>query len=171
MRYITKKDSETGKKFLEVKKKMDEAQKAQRALALELGAKEWREGYFVRFGGISSLIFPDPEQVDKKVWKNVNKVKDEWMPRLTNKVGRAIHERIDNLPVVTSLDLNKCIGFNDKFKGIGVDFNNEEYISYITQPEWNAPVPEDCEEITYTRYNEMFGKVVAKKEEKEPADN
>jgi hypothetical protein len=156
MNFITKRTSETGKKFEAIVKRIDEAFNVQKKLAKEFGAKQWRPAYWVVAGGFSALDI-DSEKVDKKIWKNVNS--NEWMPRLTTKEGKEIQQRFDAMPKVTRGDLNTCIGFNDSlFRCIGFTRTNKEYFGFIVGDDWGVKIPSDCEEVTVSRYKELFKK-------------
>ena len=82
MYFITKKDSETGKKFQKIAEKLEVCFENQKALAEKYGFTSWRGEYWVAAGGISSVIFPKGTTVDTKVWKEVRN--GEYMPRLNN---------------------------------------------------------------------------------------
>lgn len=154
--YITKKTSATGCKFQAIFEKYDIAFSAQKALSKKYGFEEWRHAYWVIYGGISSVR--KIKDLDTKVWKKVTEVDNEsYSPKKSSKLGKIIHEDFKNLPVITIEELNNCIGFEEKmFKSIGVAFNNESYVGFITDEKWNITVPKDCEEVTLTKYNELF---------------
>lgn len=157
MKFKTKRSSETGKKFAVVEKKADECLKAQKELAKKIGYYSWRGSYACTFGGVSSVIFKDHRSVNKVLWKNVNKSVLEWMPRLNNKEGKAIYEKMLALPRVSGHELNTCIDFNGSpFKTIGVSFLNKTYIGFEVSEDWKVKIPSDCEEITTTEYNKLF---------------
>lgn len=156
MYYITTKTGTTGKKFASISKKMNECLVAQIKLSKKLGFKTWRDAYWVVSGGLSAVIFQNPEKVDKKVWKNVNDSKDEWMPRLNTKEGKEIQLLMSELPVTELGALNKCIDFNDNWKAIGFDARNKKYFCFMTEEKWNLKVPKDCTEITTTKYKQLF---------------
>ncbi len=153
MHFITKTNSETGKKFQVISKKAEEALKSEKALSKELGFKQWRGGYWMAFGGFSSVIFDNPP--DKKLWKSVNG--NEWMPRLTSKEGKAIAAKLAATPRVGVDELNKCIGFNGApFKRIGFAQGNKQYFGFKIDENWKVKIPKDCEEVTTTKYNQLF---------------
>lgn len=155
MHFITKKTSETGIKFQSVSEKADAALKSAKALAKEIGFYKWRGGYWLVYGGFSSLIFKD--NPDEKVFKKVNG--NEWMPRLNTKKGKEIQAKLDATPRVTIDDLNQCIGFNGApFKTIGYNTNNDEYFGFIVDEKWDVKIPSDCEEVTVSKYKEIFNK-------------
>jgi hypothetical protein len=159
MKFITKRNSATGKKFLEIEERKLEALRAQKRMAKELGYEQWREAYWVAFGGVSSIMFKDRHKVDKKVWKNVNNCPDEWMPRLNTKEGKAIDDKLKTLPTISADDLNQCIGFDGApFKSIGFTHNSDEYFGFEIVDGWKIKIPKDCKEVTTTKYNSIFGK-------------
>lgn len=157
MRYITRKDSETGKKFMAAYDNMKNAEKEARELVTLLGAKQWRERYGVAAGGVAALVFD--KKPDTKIWKNVYGSSKNWMPKLNCTEGKRINSLIENLPVVWRNELNQCIGF-DGFpsKNIGFDIGKGEYVGFSVEEEWDVKVPADCEEVTTYRYNEAIGK-------------
>jgi len=155
MYFITKKTSETGKKFQVISEKSDEVFKADKALAKEIGFHQWRPGYWLVYGGFSSLIFKNTP--DEKVFKKVNG--NEWMPKKNTKVGKEIQAKLDATPRVTIDELNQCIGFNGSpFKTIGFAQNNKEYFGFIISEKWDVKIPSDCEEVTCSIYRELFYK-------------
>lgn len=156
MHFITKKTSETGKKFQVISDKTNVIHKADKAIADEIGFEQWRGGFWLVYGGFSSIIFN--EKPDEKIWKKVNG--NEWMPRKSTKAGRLIHYKLSSTPRVTIDELNQCIGFNGApFKTIGFAQNNKEYFGFIVKEEWNVKIPKDCEEVTTSKYNELFKSV------------
>lgn len=153
MKYITKRSSETGKKFQEIENKAKLILLQDRKIAIEIGFTEWRGGYNCVYGGFSSLIFKKTPntKIFKKVYGN------EWMPKLNVKEGKEIKARLDSSLTVTKNDLNQCIGFDGApFKTIGFAQNNKEYFGFVVDEDWDVKIPEDCEEVTVTRYNELF---------------
>lgn len=153
MYYITKRDSETGKKFQEVEKNSELAFEAQKKMAEKYGFDSWRRSFHVVFGGISSCIFK--EAPDPKIWKKVNG--NEFFPKYSSKVGALIAQEFSELPKVHVDTLNKCIGWEGQnFSHIGFSSSNKEYFGFTTNEKWDIAIPEDCEEITYKRYKELF---------------
>jgi hypothetical protein len=159
MKFITKKDSETGKKFQVIADKLKEARNAQKQLVEELGFKAWRAGYWLVRSGFSALCSPITKP-DPTIWKNVNGSKNEFMPRANRKAGKEIIKKFDAMPVVSSDDLNQCIGFNGApFSTIGFAFKkNGEYFGFSVKEDWNVQIPEDCLEVTVSHYNDLFKK-------------
>ena len=157
MKYITKRNSTTGKKLVELEKEMNLCLKAQKKLAKEIGFEKWRQAYFTVAGGISAVFFKEGTIVDKKLWKNVNDSENEWMPRLTSKEGKQIRAKINDLPCVMPESLNKCI--SDKispWSHPGIHFKNKTYIALDITQDWKIKMPKDCKEITVTEYNRLF---------------
>lgn len=131
MQFITKRNSATGKKFLEIEKQKSACHKAQADIAKELGFTKWRHGYWTVWGGFSSVIFDDKTKVDNKVWKNVDGKKDERMPRLNTKEGKIIANKLKSAPVVSIDSLNKCIGFDGApFNTIGFAHQSKIYFEF-----------------------------------------
>lgn len=157
MKFITPRTSETGKKLALVEQKVKDAHKACIALAEEIGFEQWRQEYLVVAGGISAVQFPKGTNVDTTIWKNENKSKTEWSPRLTSKEGKALQARFNALPVVRANELNDCIDWDAPFmKNIGVAFGNTEYFGITVREEWEVKMPTDCEEVTISKYKELF---------------
>ena len=159
MYFITEKNSETGKKFQKIMDKLDVCRKDQKALADKYGFTSWRRAYWKAAGGISSVIFPKGATIDTKVWKQI-KGKDEYMPRLNIKQGKAIQADFDEAITVTKAELNACIGWDEGFsKSIGFDGDNDKYFGFTIDDDWtDIIIPNDCTEITATKYREFFKK-------------
>lgn len=153
MYFITPKDSETGKKFSAISEKRKQCYQAQKELAQKYGFTQWRSGHWVLFGKISACIFP--ETPDTKIWKRVNS-RDEWMPKLTTKEGKEIKKDFDSLPQVSNEELNACVGYDEDWSTIGFA-QNKTFFGFIGFEDWDVKVPEDCEEVTVSKYREMFG--------------
>lgn len=159
MYFITEKNSETGKNFQKIADKLDVCFENQKALAEKYSFTSWRGDRWVVAGGISSVIFPKGATIDTKVWKQI-KGKDEYMPRLNIKQGKAIQAEFDQATVITKGELNACIGWGESFINcIGLDWNNDEYFGFTIEDDWtDIIIPNDCTEITATKYRELFKK-------------
>lgn len=159
MYFITKKDSETGKKFQKIVNKLDVCFENQKALADKYGFTSWRSAHWEAAGGIYTVKFPKGTTVDAKLWKQV-KGKDEYMPRMNTKQGKAVQADFDQATVITKAELNACIGWDESFlKCIGFDWNNDRFFCFKIDDAWtDVPIPADSEEITTTTYRELFGK-------------
>ena len=157
MYFITEKNSETGKKFQKIADKLDVCFENQKALAKKYAFTSWRGDRWVVAVGISSVIFPKGATIDTKVWKQI-KGKDEYMPRLNIKQGKAIQADFDEAITVTKAELNACIGWDEGFsKSIGFDGTNDKYFGFIIDDDWtDITIPNDCTEITATKYRELF---------------
>ena len=157
MYFITEKNGKTGKKFQKIADKLDVCFENQKALAEKYGFTSWRGERWVVAGGISSVIFPKGTTIDTKVWKQI-KGKDEYMPRLNIKQGKAIQADFDQAITVTKAELNACIGWNEGFsKHIGFCKANNEYFGFTIDDDWtDIIIPNDCTEITATKYRELF---------------
>ena len=157
MYFITKKDSETGKKFQKIIDKLDVCHKDQKALADKYGFTSWRRSSWEVAGGISSVTFHKSATIDPKLWKLV-KGKNEYRPRLNTKEGKALQAEFKQATVITKGELNACIGWGEDFiHSIGLDWNNDEYFcSYIEEDWTDVPIPADCKEITNSKYKKLF---------------
>ena len=157
MYFITPKNSETGKKFQKIADKLDVSFENQKALAKKYAFTSWRGDRWVGAGGISWVIFPKGATIDTKVWKQI-KGKDEYMPLLNIKQGKAIQADFDQAITVTKAELNACIGWDEGFsKSIGFDGTNDKYFGFIIDDDWtDIIIPNDCTEVTATKYRELF---------------
>lgn len=154
MYFITKRTSETGLKFQEIDDKRKRIHEQEVAISKEIGFKEWRGGYWKVFGGFSSLIFE--EKPDENIYKSVNG--NEWMPKKNCKEGKEIQAKLNSSETVEKHELNMCIGFNGApLKTIGFAFNHSEFFGFVVDPKWEHESPKDCEEVTYSKYKELFG--------------
>lgn len=156
MYFITEKNSETGKNFQKIADKLDVCFENQKALAKKYGFTSWRGAYWVVAGGISSVIFPKGTTIDIKVWKEVKK--GEYMPRLNTKQGKAIQADLEQAITISKAELNACIGWDEGFsKHIGFCKANNEYFGFTIDDDWtDIIIPNDCTEITATKYRELF---------------
>lgn len=154
MKFITKKDSETGKKFQKISEARKIAFNAQKAFAKKHGFKGFRPAYWVAFGGMSSCA-DFKETPNSSIWKKF--LSGEYYPKKSTKEGKLIWQEIQDLPKVEIDDLNMCIGFNGApFKTIGFAENNDEFFGFIVGEKWGAKIPSDCEEVTTTIFNNLF---------------
>ena len=156
MYFITEKNSETGKNFQKIADKLDVCFENQKALAEKYGFTSWRGAYWVVAGGISSVMFPKGTTIDIKVWKEVKK--GEYMPRLNPKQGKAIQADLEQAITISKAELNACIGWDEGFsKHIGFCKANNEYFGFTIDDDWtDIIIPNDCTEITATKYRELF---------------
>ncbi len=154
MYFITNKDSETGLKFAAIEKKMDDAIQAQKTMAKKYGIKEWRRAHWGVAGRFSSVIFA--ETPDLKVWKRVNG-ENEFMPKLNTKEGKVIDAEFSKMPWVPYWKLNECVGIDiNQWGNIGVTFRHPHLYGFSVPEEWKFECPGDCEEITTSKYKEIF---------------
>ena len=156
MYFITPKNSETSKKFQKIADKLDVCFENQKALAEKYGFAAWRGEYWVAAGGISSVVFPEGTTVDTKVWREVRY--DEYMPRLNTKQGKAIQADFDQALTISKAELNACIGWKEGFsEHIGFCKNNNEYFGFIIENDLtDIVIPNDCTEVTTSKYKELF---------------
>ena len=156
MYFITEKNSETGKKFQKIANKLNVCFENQKALAKKYGFTSWRGSYWVVAVAISSVMFPKGTTIDIKVWKEVKK--GEYMPRLNTKQGKAIQADLEQAITISKAELNACIGWDEGFsKHIGFCKANNEYFGFTIDDDWtDIIIPNDCTEITATKYRELF---------------
>lgn len=156
MYYITKKDSDTGKKFMDIVDKIKEASNAAKEEAIRLGAEKFTTDSWHLAGGLTGIILPNrPDNKDLILRKSV-KVKNLYVPNRKSKSGRELETKWQQLPVVGKNELNNIINHDDPFSNIGFNYNHPEYIAFSIMEEWNVTTPDDCEEVTTTKYKEMF---------------
>lgn len=162
MRYITPIKSETGKKFHELKNKIKEVQKAADKEALIFGTDNYYEFRWAICGGIEAIILQNGTLPDGTLPQGLRLTKDyteknAYVPNLRTKEGKEIKKRWESLPNVTKDELNSIVNHKEKvFSNIGYNFNSDEFVGFIVDEKWNVKVPDDCEEITTTRWNELF---------------
>ena len=158
MYFITKRTSKTGKKFQKLSDKFNVCFENQKALADKYGFTYWREALWKVAGGISSVIFPEDTIVDTKIWKEVRN--GEYMPKLNIKQGKAIQADFNKAVTVSKSELNACIGWDEGFsQSIGFNSSNDKYFGFIIDDDWtDIIIPNDCTEITATKYRELFKK-------------
>lgn len=154
MYYITKRDSETGKKFASFREKMKRAFQEQREMCNKYGFSHWRAKSSFSFGGISGVQFPNGFDIDMKVWKSIGTA--QYYPRLTSKIGKLIHAEFEAMFTVEKDELNACIGYNEIMNTIGFAFNNDEYFGFAIGKNWDVKIPDDCEEVLHSKYLELF---------------
>lgn len=154
MFYITKKSSETGKKFAQVIEKKAKAFEDQKALSEKYGFKQWRGGYWCAFGGMSSCL-DFKETPDKKIWGK-GAEKGEFYPKKNSKVAKAVWQEFQDVTKVSKGELNACVGRKDQFQAIGFASRNDEFFGFETSKKWGLKVPTDCVEVTETKYDELF---------------
>jgi hypothetical protein len=154
--YITKKDSETGAKFQELEQKMNKVRIEQKKLSDELGFSKWRDDPWTFLGGFSSLVFEE-KTPDEKIYKKSFRYPKEFMPKRNSKEGKLISEKLKACPKVEKAEANACVNFDGHpFKSIGFSFDHDEYFGFQVDSSWNFTPPADCEEITPTKYKELF---------------
>ena len=154
--YITKKDSDTGVKFQELEQKMNQVRIEQEKLSNELGFSKWRDDPWTYAGGFSSLVF-EGKAPDEKVYKRTKHFPKEFMPKRNSKEGKLISEKLKACLTVEKGEANACVNFDGHpFKSIGFAFNHAEYFGFQVDSSWSFTPPADCEEVTPTKYNELF---------------
>lgn len=159
MYHITKHTSETGKKLLHLRDRVREVRRIEQELADKYGIQKWRASGnpLIAIGGMVSLIFKEGVIPDPKLFRKSSKYKGDYVINLKSKEGKKIQrEDFDTLPYISCRDVNACVRWKENMGSIGWNFSNEEYIAIISSEENNIIYPEDCEEITTTKYKELF---------------
>ena len=152
MYFKTLKDSETGQKITRIKEKMSNAFGEAQKIANEVNADKWRscdKFPYAVVGGISSFLITKniPEYFKPLGGPN------EYMPNLTKKEGKALQERINQLPKVTHAELNLAVGYNNDTNCIGYVFDSKyKWYLFSLHRDWDYTPPADCLEITASEY-------------------
>ena len=157
MYYITRKNSETGKKMQEL---LDKASAIRKEISeyLELiGAKsnQWVSSNNYFFNTVVRAVLFETEP-DMKIWKEFKKIPNSYQPRMTSYEGKKIQAKFDSIEAIDRVDLNRIVGFGQVFQHVGFDLGSKDYFCFMLREEWQHTMPEDCEEITYKRYLELF---------------
>ena len=157
MHYITKVDSETGLKFMALKAKISQVNKASIKCAKEFNTEVICSNRWAIAGGIEGLYLINGTD-DKRLRLDKKFNHDNiFVPNLKNKGGKEIKKAWSELPIVSKEELNSIVNYNERhFSSIGYNFNNKEYVAFDVEEKWKIKVPNDCEEITTTKYKEMF---------------
>lgn len=157
MYYITRKNSETGKKMQELLDKASAIRKEISEYLKLLGAnpKSWvsSDKYFFNTVVIAVLFESEP---DMKIWKVFKNFPNSYQPRITTYEGKKIQAKLDSIEAIDRVDLNRIVGFGQVFQHVGFDLGSKDYFCFMLREDWAHNMPEDCEEITYKRYLELF---------------
>lgn len=157
MYYITRKNSETGKKMQELLDKASAIRKEISEYLKLLGAnpKSWvsSDKYFFNTVVIAVLFESEP---DMKIWKVFKNFPNSYQPRITTYEGKKIQAKLDSIEAIDRVDLNRIVGFGQVFQHVGFDLGSKDYFCFMLREDWRHTMPEDCEEITYKRYLELF---------------
>ncbi|MEH0153682.1 hypothetical protein V6R21_32345 [Limibacter armeniacum] len=154
--YITEKKTETGKKFQELERRMEQAYDDQIDFCFKYNIKHYRPDDFAAQGGFSSVTFDKDVEVDTKVWKNVYNSSHEWMPKLNTKLGKTIQKEMDECLLIGRKELNQCVGYKGFPNHIGYSFRNKKYYGFMVSDTFKFDPPKDCKEITFTEYKHLF---------------
>lgn len=162
MYFKTNKDSETGKKFQQFSDKVKEAQKATFAFLAPFEIKAYNHNGFYIEGGVVKIH--TKKQPDPKLWK-ASKKENEYVPNTRTKAGKELEKALDKLPFVSRLELNMCIGWNERFYSIGFK-NGDEFFGFIVSEKFFSneghwlpiAIPDDCTEITSIEYKALISK-------------
>ena len=157
MYYITRKNSETGKKMQALLDKASAIRKEISDYLKLVGANpnQWvsSDNYFFNTGVIAVIFEKEP---DLKIWKEFKKIPNSYQPRITTYEGKKIQEKLDSIEAIDRVDLNRIVGFGQVFQHVGFDLGSKDYFCFMLREDWRHTMPEDCEEITYKRYLELF---------------
>lgn len=157
MYYITKKDSETGVKFTSLLAKIKEAKDAAMKEAESFGAKQWLNIPWYIQGGISGIILPNGTDNNALRLDKRSKHENVYTPNQRSNAGKILYNKWHELPKVSRKELNSIINIDAWPSHIGYNIGNEVYYAFKVNSEWDVSnIPADCEEITTTRYKELF---------------
>lgn len=161
MFFITKKDSETGKKMAELVERIKRIRLIQKEKQLKYGFKEFTDDY-EGIGRIGWVRFNELEIPNKKLWKIIAPKHRGYGPRTNTREGEELRLEIAQMPFISNSEINEItnptlppwnrIGFTQN-NGI---FGFKTFDSEFSDPNWKYPA--DCEEVTETRYWQLFPK-------------
>lgn len=153
MYFITRKDSETGKKFQALDKRLIERKAAINKLMEKYGLTNVYVERASFGGGIHSVEFK--ETPDPKLWKKARQV--GYYPKRT-KEGLAIIKDFCSIPQLSSNDINMCVGFGGApFETIGYKLTSPgDYFGFEVGDDWKFTPPDDCEEVVSSKYKLIF---------------
>lgn len=153
--FKTTPDTETGKKFRELELESEKCFQARKKFLKKYGVKEFRPHSLHPFGGVSSCCFDN--EPNPSLWRRLYKGENEYLPNKKTKEGKAIFKELDELPTVTTYELNMCVGFDKMFfKRIGYSSIRGKLYGFSLNTDWGIKVSSDCTEITYTEYAKTF---------------
>ena len=157
MYYITRKNSETGKKMQELLDKASAIRKEISEYLKLLGANpnQWVSSHNYFFNTIVRAVLFESEP-DMNIWKVFKNFPNSYQPRITTYEGKKIQAKLDSIEAIDRVDLNRIVGFGQVFQHVGFDLGSKDYFCFMLREDWQHTMPEDCEEITYKRYLELF---------------
>ncbi len=158
--FKTPKISETGKKFQALIDKAMTIREAINKFCKEQGGT----GSYVHTNmyafGTDVIAIEFLENPDPKIWKKNKQHKGFFAPRMNSKQGKEIYEKMSSLPKIETEELNAIIGVKESFlTTIGYATTNKEYFGFQTEHdrvESTTDIPNDCQEITFTEYENLF---------------
>lgn len=157
MYYITPKTSETGKKMQALLQRAAAIRKEISDYLKLVGANSDKWGcsdrYSLQTNFFSALFEKTP---DLKIWKESKKLPGTYEPRRMNYEGKKIALKFESIESIDRYAINEIIGYGEVFRFAGFDVNNQDYFCFKIEESWNHTMPEDCEEITYKKYLEIF---------------
>ena len=159
MYYITPKTSETGKKMQALLDKATAIKKEISDYLKLVGAKsdKWVSSDQYLFNTVVRAVFFEKEP-DMKIWKVFRNYPNSYQPRMTTYEGKKIQSKFDSIEAIDRVDLNRIVGFGQVFQYVGFDLSSTDYFCFMIQEDWQHTMPEDCEEITYAKYLELFNR-------------
>ncbi|MDV3662452.1 hypothetical protein CMU51_00050 [Elizabethkingia anophelis] len=153
--FKTLKTSETGEKAQNLVDKSCDIAKKILAFCQEIGATKSyvTSGHSCLNTGIIAVQFET--EPDMKHWKNMKDFEGYYAPRLTSKLGRDIHRRMELFDIIFRHDIDEIIGIQEPFRHCGFSTSKGEHFGFIIDEDWNHTMPDDCIEITFSEYKNL----------------
>lgn len=165
MKYKILKGTDSFKQLTLLQQKINAANDKSKELVNELGAKEfcYSSNWYVLAGGLAGIRFPEKPIGWKRVFKD--HYRDMYFPQRNLVANKELLEKIKNLPLVETDELNKIVGFEEQSypkngKSIHViapviSFRDEHILMSINENLIYKPLP-DMIEITTSEYKALM---------------
>lgn len=156
MKFKIHKQSATGKQCQAILDAMKEAKEQTRTflaeLSQELGVNiQQHYGNGNTAGGVVAIVVPKDHSLRKdKAWRSFNS--DAITPRLNTQAGKQMSRRFKALPSVHQSQLGMAVGFNDRWKTVGFNWEGEEYFLLNLMEGWEYAPPADVIPIKESEY-------------------
>lgn len=152
--YKIAKDSETGKKFTELVKRVFDFNNARNDFFAKYGIKKYRL-YDMFLVSVDSVFFIDESSVDRANWKKESD--NTYIPK-KNPKDKQLKKDWENLQSKRILrsEVDKIVGCKDPFHHCGFDYSVEDYFFIITDKPEKFDFPSDVIEISNLEYLELI---------------
>lgn len=137
-----KRDTLIGKELTKTLSIIPKIQEEAGKLCDEYKFKEYRRGHWTYAGGFTAFCSPLGE-VDLELFKQDNC--GNFTPRLNTRKGKELQAKMDSVPSITTMDINKLFGLR-AYEGMGIAFKDKEWIGISVED--NAIIPPYAIEIT-----------------------